>query len=143
MKCSYYFWPENQIAWSDCSGANAKRTLVLSSDTEMRGNLSFLKKILRAVDLDFDKDIHFMSAPVNLQIQLMSDSHLTQYSKLVLFGIRPSQIGIWSGDKVGCHVLSFESLVCVVAPALQDIERQPEYKKVLWSALKQVFQKQD
>jgi hypothetical protein len=128
------------LPWPQCAGANTKNTLVLILDADAAGYLSFLKKILRAVDLDFDEDIHFLPAPENLETQLMADPQIASYSKLVLFGIRPSQIGIRDADKAGCCVFQFEKLVCVSAPSLADIDKFPNHKKHLWSALKQAFQ---
>lgn len=140
MKYSYYFWPEMALPWPQCSGANHKNTLVLILDADAEGYLSFLKKILRAVDLDFDEDIHFLPASEHLDIRLISDPQIDAYRNVVLFGIRPSQIGIRDADKAGCCVFQFEKLVCVSAPSLADIEKYPDHKKHLWSALKQVFQ---
>lgn len=143
MNFQYYFWPEEHFPWTHCSGANAKSTLVLSSGSEVAQSLPFLKKILRAVDLDFDQDIHFLSTSADLQIQLLSVPQFDAYEKLLLFGLKPSQIGILSGDHAGCQVFQFERLTCVSAPALAEIEAQAVQKKQLWVALKQVFKNHD
>lgn len=143
MKYPYYFWPETPIPWADCAGSNAKRTLILSVSAETAGNLPLLKKILRAIDLDFDEDIHFLYTPDNFQTQLMADPHLGSYRRLILFGISPSQVGIPSRGTAECQVFHFEKCVCIAAPSLDDIEKKPEQKKVLWSALKMVFQNAD
>ncbi len=139
MKYPYYFWSEMTLPWLKCAGANDKHTLVLSTESDAVANLPFLKKILRAADLDFDQDIHFVPTPENIETLLMADPHIENYRALVLFGIRPSQMGIWDCDKPGSVVFHFEKLACVSAPSLTDIERLPEFKKPLWSALKQIF----
>ena len=112
----------------------------MSTGSHISGHLAFLKKILRSVDLDFDQDIHFLSVPSDLQSVMISDPQISMYRKVILFGIRPTQIGIHANDSPPCGLFQFEGFDCLTAPTLDEIESTPEYKKQLWDGLKQIFE---
>lgn len=140
MNFSYYFWPDTPFSWSAVQGANHKRVFVICEDSEVAENLPFLKKVLRSVDMDFDQDVHFTLVSPEIKVQLLSDPQMQAYDHLILFGIRPSQIGITGGDKAGCSMFQFEKITCIAAPRLSELNSNADHKKQLWSALKHLFQ---
>ena len=139
MNYPFYFWPERPLQWVDRKGSNAKQVLILSCSAADATNMDLLHKILKAIDLDFDNDVHFITTSAQHETQLMSDPEISQYSTVVVFGMQPSQIGIPCENSDDCCVFHFENLTCIMAPALEKIESQPKYKKSLWRILRQVF----
>ena len=139
MNLPFYYWPEAKIQWSECQGSNAKQVLVLSGSSTNSTNTDFLAKILQAVALDLETDVHFIHVKRTLHAHLISDPQMNLYSKVLLFGLEPSQVGISTESFSDCSVYYFESFTCIMAPALEKIEQDPAQKKSLWSVLKHVF----
>jgi DNA polymerase III psi subunit len=109
---------------------------VLTVEEDIPTHLQFLRKILRAVDLDFDTDIHFLITPAGFRTHLLSDPNLKVYRHVLIFGIPNSHIGLQGGPEPSCAAYTFDQCTCITAPALGKISGNPELKKALWSALK-------
>lgn len=140
MHVPFYSAPSDVIPWDNCTGQSAKRTLVLVVQTDIPGQLALLKKILRAVDLDFDSDIAFLTMDQNAHVLLLPDPHLSKFENVITFGLDPAHIGLPAVDERAPAVLQFEKLTWLWAPSLTVIAGNAGLKKQLWNALKDVFE---
>ena len=139
MNLPFYSRQATRIEWTSCTGANKQNILLLLTRKEIPAQVPFAKKILRAVNIDFDEDIHFCTHDDVTPISILSDPHVLTHDTVIVFGIRPSQLGIYDRDHLACQICSFENITCLLAPSLQDVAADPELKKKLWDALQEIF----
>jgi hypothetical protein len=139
MKVPFYTQETTKIRLEGCTGLNKKNILLITTKAEIPDQLPFLKKVMRAVDIDFDEDLHFCISEDDLSVTALSDERVLAYDKLISFGFHASQLGIQDKDLPSSVVCYFERITCLIAPLLRDIAEEPRQKKQLWSALKEVF----
>ena len=120
-----------------CQGQNNKGVfLFYHQDDEHQ--LPFLRKILQAVQLDYDKDILSLSGDTSLTFSISDILTDRATSKVIVFGFPPTQIGLhlnlpkYQAHKVGPCTYLF-------ADALSAIEQQSNLKKLLWEGLQVLF----
>jgi DNA polymerase III psi subunit len=120
-----------------CKGNNARRTLVLSEQKDFEENGPLLVKILRAVELDFEQDVSFILMQDGETLSLLSTPEISNYDNLILFGIKPAQIGLAS--RQSSSLLRLENHTIIVSGSLNKITQDAKVKKDLWAQLKAVF----
>jgi len=133
----YYNLSESEFPIDRCIGNNARRALVLAEQKDFQEHSALLKKILRAVNLDFEHDVSFLSMQKDEMLNLLNTTHVTEYNHVLLFGIAPSQIGFKM--KPGLDLLKLEALTIIVSATLDSISKDALAKRKLWELLKNVF----
>ena len=133
----YYNIPESVFPTNRCIGNNARRTLVLAerNDFEVHGVL--LTKILRAVELDFERDVSFLPMEQGEALSILNTSSAKDYDYLLLFGIQPRQIRLLTNSRVS--LLKLENHTVIVSSSLSTIAKDAKAKRTLWEHLKDVF----
>jgi len=134
---AFYNIPDSVFPIDRCKGNNARRTLVLveQKDFEVHGVL--LTKILRAVELEFERDVSFISLQKNETLSLLNTSTINEYDNVLLFGVKPNQIGLKTQS--GSSLLKLETLTIIVSESLDTITKDTSAKRNLWVQLKRVF----
>lgn len=139
VKIPFYTQQSEAIDWDTSTGQNKKHTLVLVVHSDVPGQLTFLKKVLRAVDLDFETDITFLPVSHTQQTRLLSAPRLSEFNSILSFGIDPQNIGLpVARENLPC-CMHFEKCIVLCSPALSDVSADSAQKKALWSALKEIF----
>ena len=133
----YYKIPESVFPTNRCKGNNARRTLVLSEQKDFEENGPLLVKILRAVELDFEQDVSFILMQDGETLSLLSTPEISNYDNLILFGIKPMQVGLAS--QKSSSLMRLENLTIIVSGSLDKIIKDSNVKKDLWAQLKAVF----
>lgn len=139
MQIPHYHWHETRPRWDSRQGQNAGHTLVLTLPSDIPEHLMLLKKIMGAIGLDFDKDIHFMTVTDEHTIRLLSEPELNDYQYLLVFGISPEAMGLPARNANLPQIYVYENIQCIVASGLGTLSESPEQKKALWSVLKHAF----
>lgn len=139
MTIPYYSLDSVPIPWDHCTGQGLKRTLVMMVQSEYDTHLSLLKKILSAVNLNFETDISFLCLPEGVRYSVLSDPQLHKYDNLMTFGFDLTQLGLENLNTPPC-VFHFENITCIIAPSLSSISDKPAMKKALWNILKGTFE---
>ena len=139
MQISHYRWPEIHPEWDKRQGHNAGYTLVLGLQSDIPEHLMLLKKILGAIGLDFEQDIHFLIVTDENTIRLLSEPQLSEYHHILAFGLSPEFLGLPKRKSDMPQVYAFENIRCIIAPGLGMLAKSPEQKKALWSVLKTAF----
>ncbi len=142
MKTSNFEYPYYNISDSTfpthrCIGNNARRTLVLVEQKDFEEHGVLLTKILRAVELDFNQDVSFISMEKDESLSLLSTSSAKDYDNLILFGIEPRQIGLRTNPRLS--LLRLENHTVIVSARLSTIATDAKAKRILWDHLKEVF----
>ena len=118
-------------------GNNARKMLVLANAHDIPAHLALLKKILRAINCDFDQDILFATAGTDESIRLLNTPLIKECETLFLFGIPPQNVGVRVHSTQ--RILHFTSFRILLAPALSVLAGDDNQKRALWSLLKQAF----
>jgi len=142
LKTSNFEYPCYNISDSSfpthrCIGNNARRTLVLAEQKDFEEHGVLLTKILRAVELDFNQDVSFISMESGESLNLLSTSSAKDYDNLLLFGINPRQIGLMTNARLS--LLRLEEHTVIASTQLSTIATDPKAKRILWDHLKEVF----
>lgn len=133
----YYDISEHAFPKERIIGNNSKRLLVLSFPDDFDKNGVLLKKILRAVDFDFEQDISFLTVEPNEQIGFMQSVELKNYDTVILFGVTLPQIGLSIQTKR--TLFRLENLTLILSQTLGVISENAQAKRELWGHLQQVF----
>jgi DNA polymerase III psi subunit len=133
----YYNIPETEFPTGRCIGNNARCTLVLVEQKDFEEHGVLLTKILRSVELDFERDISFISMRKDEYLKLLPSSNVNEYDHVLLFGISPDQIGLTVNARR--TLLKLEHLTVIVSPPLDTIGKDASAKRILWEHLKNVF----
>jgi len=100
--------------------------------------LPFLRKVLQAVQLHYDKDILSLSGDAQLTFSISDLLTDTATSKVIVFGFPPSQIGLHLNlPKYQAHQVG--PCTYLFADALSVLEQQASLKKLLWEGLQVLF----
>ena len=142
MNSSIFEFPYYDISGSEfpinrCKGNNARRTLVLVERTDFEEHGVLLTKILRAVDLDFEQDVSFITLEKDETVGLLNSSIAKQFDYVLLFGIAPRQIGLMTTSRLS--MLRLENHTIIVSTLLSMVSKDAKAKRILWSHLKEVF----
>jgi hypothetical protein len=139
MNVSFYTPEAPLIPLKGCTGLNKKNILLMSNRSEIPAQLTFLQKVLRAVDIDLEEDVHFLIADDEISASTLSDKRILEYDKLITFGFKASQLGIRGKDSPTTRIFYFEAMTYLIAPALSVVSDEPAQKKQLWNALKEIY----
>jgi len=139
MNLPFYSHDASPIRHEDCTGSNKRNILLIITRQDIPDQIPFVKKVLRAVEIDFDEDIHLYIQEKTTALSVLSDPKVLAHDTLIVFGLKPSQLGIYDSDQFSCQICSFEKITCLLAPPLHEIASAPELKKQLWDRLKEIF----
>jgi DNA polymerase III psi subunit len=132
-----YTWSDKLFPTDRLKGNNTRGVLVLARSEDIPQHLLLLKKILRSVSCDFDKDIAFATIQEGEEYAMLADEKFMQNSICLIFGIPLRAVGI--AVEIQSNLLEFDGLTIIRAPALSELESSPESKRELWSYLKRTF----
>ena len=132
--------PVPQIEWN-ALGGNRKNILVVVSHEGVQhlpdGELQFLITILKACQLTLaDVAIINLDTSTEKNYKTITGSFGTQH--ILLFKVTPLQFGLPVHFPF-FQIQRFDQCTYLSAPALQEIEKDTESKKQLWSSLKTMF----
>lgn len=131
--------PENSLDDLTISGSGYKH-LVVVVGTEHFGleESATLKKMIEAIKYDFVNDIFLLQLHDNQNISF--HNILPVYDDIILFGIKPSQIGIFV-DCINYEILNFEKSRMLICDPIKDINAVQSKKVLLWNKLQEMFLK--
>ena len=119
-------------------GKNNKQLFInIVEKSDVTIDLAFLTKILGAVAHDIDQDCLLLDTQISVQLRDVLSQH--EIKKAIFFGQRPSNIGL---HIEGALYKTIEISGCKLffAHPLSMIEANGEYKKLLWSEMKNLFE---
>ena len=119
--------PETEDLLKNGLGSNHKGIIVLYRDEQQEELLEFLKKILQAAALDYEKDIWIKGITEQLP-----------FSYLLSFGIPPLQLGL-ALPVQHFQPTEFSKVTFLFSPALSELENNKLAKSKLWAALQAIF----
>lgn len=135
-----YSWPETLLSWSSVAGNNEKNILVLLPQGDLATSLPYLQKVLSAARIDLEKDTHYLGIDPASAFVLFSQPDINRYRYIFLIGIQPETAGLSIPSASPYLLLEYETVTCIVTPALQEIAHQPKEKKaILFQIFKDVF----
>lgn len=136
--------PESEKQQLEYFGNNQKGILIVLRVKEWNQELrAFLGKILYAVKLDFDEDIHCLNITNHPSISFSQLNQKNTYQYVICFGLKPKETGL----TVEGHLyqpFQLSGIQWLFANNLEDIyeERQQGKKQMagaLWKALQNMF----
>ncbi len=118
---------------------NHKGIIVLFySKGQVNAEKEFLKKILSAIHLDYDKDI----VPINItsknELRFSQIDNKISCKSLLVFGISTTELGLVF-QCTPYQFFKFRAIHCLFADELSKIQEDQSLKKQLWIALKNQF----
>ena len=117
--------------------------MVYQATTDREMLETFLSNVLKAVQLDIEKDITLISLTPGETFSLSRLRKHLPVKKAIVFGPAPSAIGLQCPEQ-RYQLLSFRGMTCLFADELERIhqERQQGGKRLstaLWQSLKALF----
>ncbi len=110
----------------------------LSSVEERNAQIEFLKKILAAVQLDFDKDVVACNITSPQDFGFAKIYELYHPRHFLCFGMEGSQLG-FQAEIPPYSPAHIRKTNILLANDLKTIESDSSKKKLLWNALQQIF----
>ena len=101
---------------------------------------SFLENILKAVNLDLNKDVMLLNITDKHNLSFIRLQTKAQFSKAIFFGTDPKSLGINLVLKPYQPVL-FDNCHYLLADSLENIQNNVNTKKNLWTCLKEMYLK--
>ena len=107
-------------------------------DIDDKGHLDFLRKILSAVQLEFDKILSLeMNGRETFQIPTNKDN--SKIDTIIIFGLHPKQLCI-NFINTKYKIEKMKETKFLFADNLDNISTNKELKKKLWLSLKELFE---
>ena len=100
-------------------------------------DLSFLTKILNAVQHDIEEDCLLLDTQISVQLRDVLSQNTIR--RAIFFGQRPSNIGLHIEGSL-YKTIEISGCKLFFAHPLSMIEANGEYKKLLWSEMKNLFE---
>ncbi|MBK7633521.1 MAG: hypothetical protein WAT22_05550 [Saprospiraceae bacterium] len=119
-------------------GAGLKKIiLVVEKSKYSTMESATLQLIIKAIKLDFEKDIILLKIDDHEKVSL--SSLINDYQDILIFGLSPSVLGFFIEYKA-YHILQFEKKRMLVADSLQELNVSKSKKGLLWSTLQNMYQ---
>ncbi len=117
-----------------------RQKLLCISDADSFGDQekSTLEKMITAIKYDSEKDIFILTVPQDCHLSLSNLG--LEYKDILLFGIRPDQIGL-QVEYSQYTILHFDQRNVLVCDSIRQINAVPQKKQVLWGKLQEMFLK--
>lgn len=117
-----------------------RQKLLCISDADSFGDQekSTLEKMITAIKYDAEKDIFILTVPQDCHLSLSNLG--LEYKDILLFGIRPDQIGLQVEYSL-YTILHFDQRNVLVCDSIRQINAVPQKKQVLWGKLQEMFLK--
>lgn len=136
--------PEAEKQPIELLGNNKKGVLIVFRAQGWNQELrNFLEKILRAVQLNFEEDIHYLNITNHPSISFFQLNQNKAYRHVIAFGLAPKELGLNIESRLYQPIL-LSDIQWLFAHNIQDIfeERQQGKKQMaaaLWKALQLMF----
>lgn len=136
--------PESNHSIINRHGENARGILVWTQAVEDPAVKGFLEKILRAVQIELDRDALWLSPEPGAELPPFSKlAHEIPFDTALIFGCEPPQIGLQINWRhyVPISFLGKTLLFSHALPLLMEERARNEqtYSKPLWTTLKYLF----
>ena len=131
---------ETEKILSQCKGRASKGIFICypSNDNDQR---EFLAKILSAVGLDLNTEVQSLEKTPENDFSFSRLNRENKLSKVFLFGIHPKSIGLQIQiQKYQPFMLN--NCLFLIGDDLTSISQNQASKKLLWAALKGIFEKE-
>ncbi len=141
-----FVFPERQDQPLNLVGNNKKAVLVIFRARETADQLmTFLGKVLGAVQLNVEEDIHCLNITNHSSISFSKLSSTPPYQQVIIFGAEPEELGLHFDHRL-YQPIHLGNTTFLFADELQEIfeERRQGKKKMagaLWKALQSIFLK--
>ncbi len=122
------------------AGEGRKGTLVvvLRSEWETEAHRLLITKILRAVQLDPEKDAYVVGLRTGERISLQAWRQQDALRQVLAFGCRPAAIGLQIEASL-YRPVELDGTHYLFAAPLAELSRDVNQKKALWAAMRQMF----
>ena len=143
MDSSFYNFPLYDIIENDVSSAkihwneSGKLLVIVSEEYEQAELKSFLEKILESVHAT-EANTSIIQISQHSKIKLIDLPSYENCDSIICIGIHPLDIGLNIENRY-FEVTSLNEKRILFSPQLTDLQSNLEYKKLLWSALKEHY----
>jgi len=132
---------EQEIELTKASSSNSlKTTVVLKSEDLNDINSDLLKKILKAVDLNFPEEVMILKYSGNKPFRITDILKTSQTEVCLCFGFTPQELGL-NLDITKYSIFECQPTKSLFANGLSGLNQNSNEKKLLWVALKEIFAK--
>ena len=133
-----YSIPKSTLEQVSYEGEGLKNiVLVVEKNNYSTMESATLQLIIKAIKLDFEKDIILLKIDDHEKVSL--SSLINDYQDILIFGLSPSVLGFFIEYKA-YHILQFEKKRMLVADSLQELNVSKSKKGLLWSTLQNMYQ---
>lgn len=119
-------------------GNNKKGIVIICAGQESPETQAFLSRVLQAVQLQAEEDTCQIHLQPGAQLWMTGLQDKIPFSRLISFGIPPQRLG-YNLLAAPYQPLPLGNKTLLFAHTLSQVMGQPELKKPLWEALKQMF----
>jgi hypothetical protein len=133
-----YSIPESTLEQVSYEGEGLKNiVLVVEKNHYGEAEAATLQLIIKAIKLDFVKDVILLKPNKNQKISLTS--LIPDYQDILIFGLKPADLGFFIEYK-SYEVLKFETKRMLVSDSLTELNISKQKKGLLWSKLQTMYQ---
>lgn len=131
--------PDLKLINDNISGYGKKGLLICLNEKDYNNETEvLLKRILSSVGLDLIEDA-FLLKLSNRQKVSTAEMNF-EIKNVLLFGLEPIDIG-WNLQFTPNYLLSLEKCHVITCVSLMELDKDPNFKKLLWHNLQLVFRK--
>lgn len=127
-----------ETEFSRCSGENKKGLLLALSEPLTPALVEFLSKILKAIHYDLQQDTLSLPLTEGEAFWFSDLARKKDVQRAIFFGVSPKQAGLNLIALPYLPLTLLQKNLLFVEP-LSTIEQNPDLKRKLWAALKEIF----